>query len=322
MGNIKLENIVYINSATDIYLKRQWDTSHCGPDYARSMGLKYKTLNANMDFEGFFFIDTILNEEECLLIEKKIQIYKESIFIFKIIDPYFEYEKEKYFFKTLFRVAKKPNVLFISNLEPKETTLELNAYTSFKKMLFLPYPYQHDKEIMVTYEDFSQRKNQICYSGAINPTIYPNRTKFIQKWYRNPLIWSKVSKLKHPGYLDKQNKVMHNVTGNYFINYLASYKIMFCDSSRANLEFVKFGECAYAHCLPFGEMPSSFDSEMQKYFIQINYNKFYKNISNIINIPDIDKYEISKNYRLIYQTHRNKKLLQSKLLDFINHIIN
>lgn len=320
MANIKLEDIIYLISSSDIYLKRQWDTAHCGPAYANSMDIKYLYIMSVNDFHGIFIIDTVLNEEECFFIEEKINNYKSSLFIFKIIDPYFEYEKEKYFFKLLFRLARKQNVFFISNLHPTEVTLELDTFTNHRKLLFLPYPYQQAKEIEVLYQDFIRRKYQICYSGAVNPLIYPNRSIFIKKWKRNPLLWNRVEHLRHPGYKDQGNKVIHNIAGNEYIKYLAQYKTMFCDSSKLNLEFVKFGECAYAHCIPFGEAPASFSEEMKKCFIQIDYQNFYNSIKKIYSISSKEQYELSKQYRIAFKRERSKVLLQSQLLDFINKI--
>ena len=322
MAGIRLQDITCVNSSSDIYLKRQWDTAHCGPAYAISMDIKYEDIMSVTDFHGIFIIDTVLNEEECFFIEKKITDYKSSLFIFKIIDPYFEYEKEKYFFKLLFRVARKQNVFFISTLHPAEVTLELDTFTNNQKLLFLPYPYQQTKEIEVDYQDFSRRKPLICYSGAVNELIYPNRSIFIKKWRRNPLLWNKIEYLKHPGYKDHGNKVIHQLTGNEYIKHLSQYKTAFCDSSRSNLEFVKFGECAYAHCIPFGEAPASFSEEMKKYFIQIDYQNFYSSIKKTLSISNEEQYGLSKQYRLAFKRERNKSLLQSKLVDFVNKISN
>lgn len=320
-SRIKIDHITYINSSSDIYIKRQWDTAHCGPAYAESMGLKYKAI-MEADFNGIFIVDTVITEQEAFYIEKIATDNKDSTFIFKIIDPYFEYERNKYFFQLLFRVANYENVLFLSNLKPSELTLELSKYAGQHKLLFLPYPYQKSKELNITYDEFILRKNKVCYSGAVNNLIYPNRTKFIKRWKFNPFLWKKIEQLKHPGYKDRGTNTAHNIIGIDYISHLASYQTMFCDASRSRLEFVKFSECAYAHCLPFGEAPDSFTEEIKKFFIQIDYTKFSNSVRKVHNMPNEDKYEISKMYRATLKKERNTPLLQYQLLDFINNYRN
>jgi hypothetical protein len=318
---IKLDEVIYLlSSDKKIYQKRTWDTAHTGVAYADSMGLKYNIIDFDKKFNGVYLLDTMIHESECLRIIEILNKFKDSIFLFKIIDPYFEYERGKHFFKLLFKIAHFRNVFFVTNLYPKELTQELNAYTNERKMLFLPYPYQEQKEIKCIEYDFLGRKNKICFSGAVNDLIYPNRSLFIKKWKYNPLLWNKIEKIKHPGYVDSNDKQLHNVVGDFYVEYLSNYRIMYLDASRSYLEFVKFSECAYAHCFPIGESPASFDSSFKQYFKEINYSKLSSSIKYVLSINQKEQFNIAQGYRNIFKKERNKILLQHKLLDFLNNI--
>ncbi len=318
---MNINSIEYLlSSDNDIYLKRTWDTAHTGIPYAQSMGLKYSTYDFNKKYEGVFIFDTMIQEHECSNITNTINRFKDSLFFFKIIDPYYEYERDKYFFKLLFKLAKLNNVYFITNLSPQELTQELYSYTDSKKMLFLPYPYQVAKEIPCKLLDFTKRINKISYSGAVNSLIYPNRSIFLKNWKYNPFLWNKIEMLKHPSYLDKTNVQNHDIIGNKYLEFLSQYQIMYLDSSRSKLEFVKFTECAYAHCMPFGQVPISFNEPIKDYFKEIDYLKIYNSIKSIFRLTVEERFKISLGYRNIMKQERSVIKLQNSLYSFIDNI--
>lgn len=321
MNKFVIKDIEFIlSSENSIYANRQLKPVDCGLGYAESLNLKAGKFSIDKKYEGVFIIDTLIQEKECKLFYDILKKYSSSIFIFKIVDPYFEHEKNKYFFKFLFNIAKYKNVFFLSTYHFAEATLELDKYSGQRKMIFLPYPYLENREIEVEKADFFSRQNKLFYSGAVNTLIYPNRTKFLQLWRKNPLTWNKIQRLKHPGYKDIGNKVLHDVVGDEYIRRIAGFRNMYLDSSRVSLEFLKFGECAYANSLPFGEPPLSFDKDIEQYFIKIDYKRFTKSIRQLVSMPADEAFEIASGYKRSFRQHRNKELLQSKLLNFINNI--
>ncbi len=58
--------------------------------------------------------------------------------------------------------------------------------------------------------------------------------------------------LEHPGYPNIGEQLRHNLIFDKFVKFIGGYKYFFVDPSRADLEFLKYTECAYAGCLPVG----------------------------------------------------------------------
>jgi hypothetical protein len=246
-------SIIYITSDKLDYEKLI--CKDAGPQYAQSMGWEFLPFSSNIAFlsDNLYVIDNRISQTECAQLSRIISLNEKIQFIVKIIDPYFEH-KDHYYYKWLKEIIQHKNVRLLTVYEPKEFTAYLSN-VSVRPIIYTPYPYQIAEE--VTLDHYSKRKNRILISGAVNSEIYPVRSS----------IWSasrrSVSRffydvLKHPGYAEINNtNRQHNIIGVEYVKYLAQYKFMLLCGSRCKIELLKFQECAYAGCLPFGEAPTS-----------------------------------------------------------------
>ncbi|SER31625.1 hypothetical protein [Pedobacter rhizosphaerae] len=226
-----------------------------GPGYAEAMGWDIYTDKTHTLFSSdhLYVIDNRISLAECEQFTKIISNNSDIQFIVKIVDPYFEH-KNHYYYQWLKQIVQNKNVRLLTVYEPKEFTAYLCKYLA-QPIIHVPYAYLKTQELALNH--FSKRKNKILISGAVNSTIYPVRNS-IWSASRRSISRFFYDTLKHPGYAEIGNKSrQHNVIGDEYVKYLAKYKFMLLCGSRCKIELLKFQECAYAGCLPFGEAPTS-----------------------------------------------------------------
>ncbi|BAY33456.1 hypothetical protein NIES2107_53520 [Nostoc carneum NIES-2107] len=294
-------------------------TYDAGPGYANQMGWKYDYLNnINLYSNSIIIIDNRISELECFKLQEYIAGHKNIFFLLKVVDPCEEWCRNHYYYHFLFRIKNLSNVFFLTVYYPSELTKEINDSTGNKKMIFIPYAFNDTYSIK---NELSNRNKKIVFSGNLDPHVYPYRDTFIRKIKINPLLWNKVCFLKHPGYPDINQKLLHNVVGNKYIEFLSLFKFMFISPSRCGLEFLKYSECAYAHCVPIGKAPLSFSNKLKEYFIDIDFNNFYKSINYIFSIPITELQDIAENYYSALELERNQDVLNSQLDAFLDNVI-
>lgn len=226
-----------------------------GPAYAETMGWDIITYTKDISFssDNLYIIDNRISLEECRQFTIIISNNAAIQFIVKIVDPYFEH-KDHYYYQWLKEIIQNKNVRLLTVYEPKEFTAYLSK-ASVLPIIYNPYPYQKKEEVPLDH--YSKRKNRILISGAVNSEIYPVRSSI---WAASTRSVSRLfyDTLKHPGYAEINNtNRQHNIIGAEYVKYLAQYKFMLLCGSRCKIELLKFQECAYAGCLPFGEAPTS-----------------------------------------------------------------
>ncbi len=307
-----------------LILSQEFDYSRliaydAGPVYAMGMGWKYDFLN-NIELyqNSIKIIDSRITESECFEIESYLQLNKNSFFLFKIIDPYQESCPNNYYYHFFLRIKNFENVFFLTPYIPQEAIQELNIITMGKKVIFSPYPFN---DIYNIEDNLASRTKKIIFSGSSNPSVYPYRVQFLKKVKFNPCLYNKVSILRHPGYPDVGDKLVHEIIGDKYIEYLSQFMFMFISPSRCGLEFLKYSECAYAHCVPVGKSPLSFSPQLKKFFIELNFDDLYRSIKRIFSMPVSELEDLSKQYYLTYQQERNPELLNSQLDNFLEEVL-
>lgn len=294
-------------------------TYDAGPGYAELMGWQYDYLNnIQLYSNSIIIIDNRISELECFKLQEYISEHKNLYFLLKIVDPCEEWCRNHHYYRFLFEIKDHQNVFFLTVYEPAELTKEINDLTDNKKMIFVPYAFNDTYKLK---NALSSRKKKIVFSGNLDPYVYPYRYEFLKKIKRNPLFWNKIHLLKHPGYPDINQNLLHNVIGNRYIEFLSQFKFMFISPSRCGLELLKYSECAYAQCVPVGKAPLSFSSKLQNYFINIDFSDFYKSINYIFSIPMSELENIAENYYYTFEQERNPELLNSQLDNFLEQVI-
>ncbi len=294
-------------------------TYDAGPGYAANMGWQYDSIDKiSLYLDSINIIDNRISEAECFKLEEYVLSHTNNFFVFKIVDSYYEWCQNHWYYRFLFRIKKLVNVLFLTNYIPTEIVKELNDDTNNKKMVFIPYGFNNNHKID---NDFTKRIKKVIFSGNQDRYVYPYRYSFARSIKRNPLLWNKVKFLKHPGYPDIGQKLTHQMIGNKYIEYLSRFKFMFISPSRCGLEFLKYGECAYAYCVPIGKAPASFSSTLKEFFIELNFDNLAKSIRYIFSIPESELKDIAENYYFTLKQERSPDFLNSKLDDFLNAVI-
>ncbi|NMF56640.1 hypothetical protein [Pseudanabaena yagii] len=294
-------------------------TQDAGPNYAFNMGWETDYLdNISLYQTSIIIIDNRINELECFKLEKYIGANKAMLFLLKVVDPCEEWCRNHYYYNFLFRIKDLINVFFLTTYIPQEVVKDLEISLKSKKMIFIPYPFNDNFNIK---KGLDKRIKKILFSGNQDRFVYPYRYQFIKKVKFNPCLVNKISTLKHPGYPDINQKLVHDIIGNKYIEYLSKYIFMFISPSRCGLEFLKYSECAYARCVPVGKAPLSFSPKLKEFFLELNFDDLYRSIKYIFSIPLSDLEHISKNYYLTYLKERNPKLLNSLLDEFLDEVI-
>jgi hypothetical protein len=195
-----------------------------------------------------YVIDNRINQQECEQLTSKIVQNIDSLFILKIVDPYFENE-DNFYYQWLKETIRHKNTQLLSVYEPTEITYHLSKFL-IKPIIYLPYVYDSKKEVSLS--DIKSRKRKVIISGYLNSKLYPFRYN-VWRSSRRSLSRLFFYVLEHPGYAEINNKnFSHTYVGTNFISHLASYKYMLLCGSRCEIEFLKFHECAYSGCMPIG----------------------------------------------------------------------
>lgn len=258
-------NILYLLSKDINYKKLICHDA--GPEYAASMNWKTDFFKKDYSFKRdvYYVIDNRISSQECEILKAAIQTNQSILFLPKIVDPYF-YNITHYYYHFLADVAQCINVRLLSVYEPKELTLYLSSFAAHKP-IHIPYAYDPSREIGL--DCLNSRTKKVLISGALDQTLYPYRAAIFLKTRRS-ILRLFFPKLSHPGYAEMNNSnFSHNIVGDSYVNYLGKYRWMLVCGTRAEVELLKYYECAYAGCLPVGKPPSSYPDEMRELFLQI-----------------------------------------------------
>ncbi len=287
-----------------------------GPRYAESLGLACCRLS---DIEApdatALFVDSRLTEDEIPFIRALIERSSIAVLL-KIVDPYWRSpDSAPHYYSFIEGVCDRPNVALVSMYEPSEWLDRLMSRKSQARLLVLPYPYIEACERTLTPETFAERRHQVLVTGAASKRRYPARAEIIRKRGYDPRYAAAFEVLEHPGYPDIGEVLRHRLIGDEFIAYMAGFQLFFVCPSRADLEFLKYTECAYAGCAPVGKPASSLPGTAKEQFL--NADALARSLQTCDS--DEELFERAMAYRAAMKGSRNSHALRDRLLDFARH---
>ncbi|MCW3466989.1 hypothetical protein [Chitinophaga nivalis] len=275
------------------------------------MGWSFDTLSNISHYENkICVIDNRIIESECLLLHQYLRENAHRKFMFVIIDPYREACVNHYYYELMENVYHLPNVLYLTKYNATEWALDLDP--AQRKTTWIPYPYDISREINT--DSLNNRKSKIIFSGALLHGIYPLRSAFLKKnihaGNEHLIDW-----LKHPGHEDDGDIMQHDVIKESYLTFLSQYKFMFLCPSRCQLEFLKFRECAYAGCVPVGQLPTSMLSA-------VNIFKWDDSVSSaqltkLLATDSSQLLPIVQQYRRFFREERTPAKLNKQLAEFL-----
>jgi len=288
-----------------------------GPPQAKRYRWETDRLNHLGEHQGrWVLIDHRLTESECRRMPELVRKYPDTPFCFSIVDPYYEWCSDHWYYKMLFEVGGAENVFYLSKYEPSEVVKDLRDEVGPERMVVLHYAYPTAQEVN---RDWAQKKEEIVFSGNLHTDVYPYRQKFrnVKTYY--PLFWGIVSTLDHPGYSDIGESQNHEIVGDKYVRFLSRHQFMFVSPSRCHLEFLKYGECAAAGCLPVGKSPSGFNAELREPFVELDFDGYVsliRSINRVFAMPEDERQERAASFRSAMKKFRGPERLNRVLDNF------
>jgi hypothetical protein len=305
---------VYILSGTWDYARNI--ASDAGPAYAQNMGWEFDTLDhIGRHTDCINILDNFVSEAEGPALEAHIARNPDTLFLLTIVDAYYRVARKRWIYRFLNQVKDRRNVFFLSKYLPAEFVEELDQATHRRKMVFVPFPFVDRYH---TDRPLASRIRKISFSGFVNKEVYPLRTRFLRAVTWNPLLWGQVAKLPHPGYDRSSKTLTHDLIGPRYIEYLSRYVFMLNVPSRSGrLEFLKYGECAYARCVPVGKTPESFTARMRAPFVELDFDHLHRSIRRLFSMPDSELAARAQDYYAAMEADRNPAVLNARLDGFL-----
>jgi len=262
-------------------------------------------------------IDNTLSDGEVSAVREFIE-RQEAAVLLKVVDPYWvrgNYGKYKSAYSALVEShCALPNVALLSPYEPSEW-LKMVVKKFKPKLLVLPYPYVAEAEQTLELESFSARQDRAILTGALSGRKYPRRARVYRRRYLLPSYRRNFDLLAHPGYPNLGEARRHNLIFDEFVRFISGYKYFFVDPSRANLEFLKYTECAYAGCVPVGAPATSLPAAAQQ--LVLDTSRFLKSMQQSAASRNKGHFEAAREYRAIMSKSRNSEAMRSRLQTFI-----
>jgi hypothetical protein len=226
-----------------------------GPQFAEDYGWEAATLRNFRDFpSGIAIIDPRFQPAELLELRNAIEIER-AIFVFRLIDPLWEYTRDHYWYRFVEEMLDTPRCHVMLSYQPAEITALFFARARRSQFIFAPYVYRQERERLIDHE---KRSGAVLLSGALDYTVYPLRSRIKRNAIFWPLLGVLSKTLPHPGYPDLTEKELrHGVIGDAYIDRLAAFRFAAICSSRCRLELLKYREFAYAGVVPVGDMPAT-----------------------------------------------------------------
>ena len=313
-----LMSMIYVLSSDLDY--RQSISPAAGPVYAERMGwptLRFDDVFGSggevIETEGWMVVDNRLSERECEILEDAIAANPEALFLLKVIDPYYEWCRDHWYYRMLFAVALRPNVWFLSPYVPAELVADLDRASGGHRLVVVPYPYPADVEQPAA----GDRTPSVIFSGNQHRAVYPFRYQFgrLATWW--PPVGRRVDVLEHPGYPDIGQEQKHQTVGARYAEHLARYAFMFISPSRCRLEFLKYGECAAAGCVPLGALPRGLPVEAVEAFVELDFGNAFRlerSVRRALQMTSDEARDRASRYRDAMRSHRDAAVL-NELLD-------
>ena len=262
-------------------------------------------------------VDNTLSDGEVSTVREFIE-RQDSPVLLKVVDPYWvrgNYGKHKSAYAALVEThCSRPNVAILSPYEPSEW-LKMVVEKFNPKLLVLPYPYVANAERPLEPQSFSARRDRAILTGALSGRKYPRRARVHRLRYLLPSYRRNFDLLAHPGYPNLGEARRHNLIFDDFVKFISGYKYFFVDPSRANLEFLKYTECAYAGCLPVGTPAASLPAAAQQLVLETS--RFLKSMRQPAAARTRGHFEAALEYRTVMSKSRNSAEIRVRLESFV-----
>jgi hypothetical protein len=290
-----------------------------GPPYAKSLKLACSdvdSLRAGAAADEAVIVDSTLNNGEVRRVKEFIERQGAPVFL-KVVDPYWvrgNSGKHQSAYSSLVEThCSLPNVAILSPYEPSEW-LKMVVEKCRPKLLVLPYPYVPEAEHELTAPNFNARLDRAILTGARSGRKYPRRAMVYRLRYVLPRYRRNFDLLQHPGYSLQGEARRHNLIFDDFVKFISGYKYFFVDPSRANLEFLKYTECAYAGCVPVGAPATSLPLAAQRLVMDTaGFLHSRQEAAVSRNQRDFDR---AQEYRAIVSQARKSEELRARLETF------
>lgn len=309
MSKIDYSNIIYVGSSKPLICRDG------NEQYARSMDLRFETYDFLKSFSpksGSYhvIIDIAVGwttSEDMDVIDEFVHRYRRYTGIsIRLVDQ-FEHQRTSEVYLRMQKLVIDENIRVIGTYDVDYYDLNVG--------LVLPYPYlesdEVDKHVAHRIDD------SVILTGADVKGIYPTR----EKLYSIADECDSIRYVKHPGYSGKGWS--NGCIGSSYLNMLSDYIFMVCTTCNESYELLKYIECAEVRCVPIGDIPKSLiGTEAEKYMIEIpNYamesGEAFSSWFRSMEIKT-DFYRYAASYRRVIKEMRNKELLKSRLLNYVN----
>lgn len=306
-----MSKINYLLSEEFVYEK----TIHAdaGPGYARRH--KWATLPFSRLQEamagGPTLIDNRISVGEMAKIDQVLASLARHPVYVKVVDPYWEHIRNPYY-QWLLGLAKCPNVSFIGPYQTTGLTELLCKLSRPDAYVHLPYAYEAEKELPL---DTGRRSQFLVFSGAVHPDFYPERSAMLRAMRRHWWASRRINVLPHPGYPDVGQVARHSLTGDRFLNFLATHRFMYLEPSRDRLEFLKYSECAYAGCVPVGRAPDTLPAGLRELILPLESSNLRRDLRRLSAMTPSACMDAARTYREQFRRHRDPDAMNLELVD-------
>jgi hypothetical protein len=290
-----------------------------GPLYAESLGVAWSGISSmqNVDAGTHLIIDNTVSISEIETVRAIIEQQSTPVLL-KVGDPRWsratKAPTQTPFVKLIEAYCDRPHVGVLSMHEPREWLEEL-VVQKRPKLLVLPYPYSLELEQPLREGQFGTRLDKAILSGIRDFQNHPARAKIYWRRFISGTYRKRFDVLEPPGSADAGEALRHSHVRDEFVRYLARYKYCFLDPSRADLEVLKYTECAYAGCVPLGTPASSLPSEARELFLDVK-TLLYTMKKHSVDRRNRDHFERAQAYRRWMSVCRRPDDLREQLLKF------
>ena len=290
-----------------------------GPEYAKSLLLACAGVSSLRESASgdALLIDNNLTAGEVAIVQEVIERQQAPVLL-KVVDPYWvrgNYGRHKSAYAALVEThCRMTNVAILSPYQPSEW-LKMVVEKFNPKLLVLPYPYVAEAEQPLELTSFSARLDRALLSGALSGRKYPRRARVYRLRYLMPRYRRNFDLLEHPGYPNIGEARRHNLIFDDFVRFISGYKYFFVDPSRADLEFLKYTECAYAGCLPVGTPATSLPAAAQQLVLETS--RFLRSMRQPAASRNSGHFEAALAYRAIMSKSRNSGEIRARLESFV-----
>jgi hypothetical protein len=289
-----------------------------GPAYAKSLQLPCSGVSSLGEHATApVIIDNNLTAGEVRIVQEVMERQQAPVLL-KVVDPYWvrgNYGKYKSAYAALVEThCCLPNAAILSPYQPSEW-LKMVLEKFNPKLLVLPYPYVAEAEQPLKLSSFAARLDRAILTGALSGRKYPRRAIVYRLRYILPRYRRNFDLLEHPGYPNLGEARRHNLIFDDFVKFISGYKYFFVDPSRANLEFLKYTECAYAGCVPVGTPAASLPAAAQQLVLETS--RFLKSMRQPAALRNKGHFESAQAYRAVMAESRNSEKLRARLDGFV-----